>query len=220
MKVTNTDLAEIITKLVIDELQKSGIEVDGPMPGFVHAGVSARHVHLQEDHLQKLFGPGAKLTVFKNISQPGQFAANEKVTIAGPKGKIENVRILGPLRRQSQVEVTAADTRKLGINPPVRESGKLGGTPGVTLIGPAGSVVLDEGCIISERHIHMTPANALEYGVENGQKVMLKVNSIKGGVMDNVYIRVRDDFALDLHIDTDDANAFMIKDGDYLEIIR
>lgn len=186
----------------------------------IPVSISARHVHLNREALDTLYGEGYELTVFKELSQPGQYAANEKVTVAGPHGSFEGVRILGPLRKENQVEVSMTDARKLGIKPPVRSSGNIKDSASVILIGPKGTVILKEGCIVSERHIHMSPADAKHYGVQDMDKVMVKVHNEKGGILDNVFIRVRDDFELDMHIDTDDANAFLIKNSDWIELIK
>lgn len=186
----------------------------------IPVSISARHIHLNREALDVLYGEGYELTVFKELSQPGQFASNEKLTVAGPKGSFQGVRILGPLRGANQVEVSMTDARKLGIDPPVRSSGDIKGSAAVTLIGPRGSVVLEEGCIVSERHIHMSPADAEHYDVLDMEKVMVKVHNAKGGILDNVFVRVRDDFELDMHIDTDDANAFLIKNSDWIELVK
>ncbi len=186
----------------------------------IPVSISARHVHLDREALDILFGEGYELTVFKELSQPGQYAANEKVTIAGLKGSFEGVRILGPLRSANQVEVSMTDARKLGINPPVRGSGDLVNSAAITLIGPKGTVVLKEGCIVSERHIHMSPSDAQNFDVKDNEKVMAKIHNAKGGILDNVFVRIRDDFELDMHIDTDDANAFLIKNSDWIELIK
>jgi putative phosphotransacetylase len=215
-----TELTETITKLVLEELSKVGLAPSGEPLKYVPAGVSARHVHVTREHLDILFGSGYELTNFKDISQPGQFASGEQVTLIGPKGSIDKVRILGPLRKQTQAEVSPSDARKLGVNPPVRQSGMHEGTPGITLVGPKGTIVLQQGCIIAERHIHMTPDDARAFGVQNGQMVQVKIDGPRGGIMSQVAIRIRDDFALDMHIDTDDGNAFGIKTGDKLEIIK
>lgn len=186
----------------------------------IPVSISARHIHLDRDSLDILFGEGYELTVFKELSQPGQYAANEKLTVVGSRGSFEGVRILGPLRNQNQVEVSMTDARKLGIEPPVRSSGDLEGSASVTLIGPNGTVAMKEGCIVAERHIHMSPADAKHYNVVDKENVMVKVHNEKGGVLDNVIVRVRADFELDMHIDTDDANAFLIKDSDWIELVK
>lgn len=184
----------------------------------IPVSISARHIHLTREALDTLYGEGYELTVFKELSQPGQYASNEKLTIAGPRGSFEGVRILGPLRSACQVEISMTDARKLGINPPVRSSGNIKESASIILIGPHGSVMLEEGCIVAERHIHMSPADAEFYNVSDMEKVMVKVHNAKGGVLDNVFVRVRDDFELDMHIDTDDANAFLIKNSDWVEL--
>ncbi|CAM3955688.1 phosphate propanoyltransferase [Mesobacillus zeae] len=219
VSVNQSDLLVEITKSVVEELKKHHLLDGQTRKEFVPVSVSARHIHLQQEHVRLLFGDGYSLTPMKDISQPGQYAAQEKVTIKGPKGAIENVRILGPLRKQSQVELSRTDARKLGLQLPVRNSGNLKGSSPVTLIGPRGSVTLDEGGIIADRHIHMTPSDAMQYGVTDGQKVSVAVEGEKSGVMGQVTIRVKDRYALDMHIDTDDANAFGLAGGELLKII-
>lgn len=218
MKNYNPELIESITQLVMKELQNHGLLEKGSNI-HVPVSISARHLHLQQEHVEMLFGRGYELTKFKDISQPGQFACNEKVTLKGPKGTIENVRILGPLRQRTQVEISRTDARKIGVAPPVRNSGNIVGSEAITLIGPAGVVSLQEGCIIADRHIHMTPADALRFGVQDKQKVSVLVEGDKGGMMGQVTIRVNDRYALDMHIDTDDANAFDLKGNEWLKII-
>lgn len=222
------DLVSYITKLVIKEMSAQGIEIESNK-NMVPVSISARHLHLNKKDLETLFGENHELIKVKDISQPGQFAAEEKVTLVGPKGEIKNVRVLGPLRQETQVEVSMTDARVLGIKPIIRESGNLQGTPGITIIGPMGTLpivgskgelTLDKGCIVAERHIHMTPTDALNFKVADGDKVSVKVYGQRGGVMDNVVIRVREDYSLDMHIDVDEANAFGINNGDRVEIIR
>ncbi len=213
-------LLEEITRLVVNELKNQDVVIANHLrKRNVPVSISARHLHLQADHLEQLFGKGYQLTKFKDISQPGQWACNETVTIAGPKGKIENVRVLAPLRKFSQVEVAKSDARKLGINPPVRSSGNIEGSAPLTLIGPKGTVNLKEGCIIADRHIHMSPKDANDFGVVNQQKVSVLVKGEKGGVIGQVVIRVNERYALDMHIDTDDANAFGLTGNEQLQII-
>lgn len=211
----DNELVEQITKLVIESLQQYG-EVKSEVP----VGVSARHIHLEKEHLKILFGEDYQLTQLKPLSQPGQYAAEETVEIKGPKGSIQKVRILGPVRPQTQVEISATDARKLGITAPVRTSGDLKGTPGITIIGPKGEITVSEGVIIADRHIHMTPNDAKIYGVADGQKVKLLVDGEKGGVLHNVTIRISDKYALDCHIDTDDASAFQINQNQLLKILK
>ncbi|WP_082204450.1 phosphate propanoyltransferase [Clostridium homopropionicum] len=211
----NDDLVSLITDLVLKELKSGEIQVNK-----VPVSISARHIHLSKEHLEALFGADHKLTKVKDISQPGQFAAEEKVTLVGSKGKIENVRVLGPLRKETQVEISITDSRALGIKPVISESGNLEGTPGITIIGPKGTINIDKGCLVAERHIHMTSHDAKVFGVIDGQKVNVKAEGHRGGVFMNVVIRVREDYALDMHIDVDEANAFDISNGDMLEILK
>ena len=176
--------------------------------------VSARHVHLTQADLDTLYGKGYTLTKMKDLVQPGEFAAYEKVTVSTPNGRISNVRILGPVRAYSQIELSKTDARILKIDPPVRDSGDLMGTPGATIEGPCGSVDLQNGCIIAARHIHMTESEARQLGVKNKQKVKVEVIDYnKGGVLYNVSCKVGDNYAWEMHVDTDDANAMGIKSG-------
>ncbi len=168
---------------------------------------SARHVHLSKEDLATLFGEGAELTFKKALSQPGQFASEERVKLVGPKKEIANVIILGPVRPATQIELSYTDARTLGIDAPLRESGNVAGTPGLKLVGPAGEVEVAEGAIIAKRHIHMTPADAESYGVENGQIVSVKIDSDRSAVLGDVVVRVNPNFSLAMHIDTDEANA-------------
>lgn len=169
---------------------------------------SARHVHVTKEALETLFGAGYELTVKKMLSQPGQFASNERVTVVGPKKEMPNVSILGPCRSANQVELSATDARSIGLDAPVRESGDIAGSAGCKLVGPAGEVEISEGVIVAKRHIHMTPADAQAAGVAD--KDVVKVACGGEGrklVFDDVVIRVRDDFATAMHIDTDESNA-------------
>lgn len=168
---------------------------------------SAHHVHLSQKDLETLFGEGYELTVKKELSQPGQFAAKEKVTVVGERGE-KAMSVLGPVRKESQVEVSLTDARSLGLKALVRESGDLEGTAGCVLKGPKGEITLDQGVIAAKRHIHMTPADAKEFHVENGQIVKVKVDTDgRSLIFDDVVIRVKDTYALAMHIDTDESNA-------------
>ncbi len=169
--------------------------------------VSARHVHLSPEHLQVLFGRGASLTRLKDLMQPGQFAANETVSVVGPKGTLEKVRVLGPVRGTTQVEISGTDQFVLGVQAPVRESGSLEGTPGVQLKGPAGQVTLEAGLIRALRHIHMLPADADRIGVHNGAHVSVRLVGDRTTIAENVLVRAVPNSALEMHIDTDEANA-------------
>jgi putative phosphotransacetylase len=186
---------------------------------IVPAGVSNRHLHITQSDLETLFGDGAQLTKFKDLSQTGQFACEEMVSLVTCKGQIDKVRILGPVRKETQIEITLTDSFKLGLMVPVRESGNIDQTPGIKLIGPKGSIDLDKGVIIASRHIHMSPDVAEEFGVNNGDIVSVKTAGPRSVIYQNVVIRVRADFVLDFHIDTDEANAAAVKTGDLLEII-
>lgn len=175
--------------------------------------VSAHHAHLTQEHVEALFGPGHQLTKHADLSQPGQYACKEQVTIVGPKGRIERVRVLGPARKYSQVEIAMTEQFKLGVHPPIRESGDIADTPGCTLEGTAGSVKLDRGVICAFRHIHMTPEDALRYGVRDKSIVRVRVAGDRELVFGDVLIRVDPSFALAMHIDTDEANAANLKNG-------
>lgn len=169
---------------------------------------SARHVHLTEEHIAILFGEGATLTFKKELSQPGQFACEERVTVVGPKKSIPNVIILGPARKASQVEVSLTDARTLGIAAPIRESGDVAGSAPCKLIGPCGEVDLAEGVIAAKRHIHFTPEDAKNFGVVDKQIVSVKItNPDRSTVFGDVVVRVSEKFAPAMHIDTDEANA-------------
>ena len=206
---------EEITKVVLDILSKQNEK------GFtVPVGVSARHIHLTQEDVEKLFGEGYQLTKKKDL-MGGQFASNELVTIVGVKLRaIENVRVLGPCRKQSQVEISQTDAVKLGVKAPVRLSGKLAGSAPIAVVGPKGVIYLDEGCIIAERHIHMSPRDAELSGCKQGDVVSVKFNNERGTTFDNVSIRVDPTFTLEMHIDTDEANASKIKTGDVGVIIK
>ena len=182
---------------------------------------SARHVHLTEEHIEALFGKGATLTHKKDLSQPGQFACEERVTLVGPKKSIANVIILGPARKDTQVEVSFTDARTLGVSAPVRESGDVAGTPGLKLVGPAGEVDIDAGVIVAKRHIHFTPEDAAEYGVSDKEIVKLKIESNdRTTIFDDVVVRVNPNFAAAVHLDTDEANAACAFGECYGEIVK
>lgn len=185
----------------------------------VSIGVSNRHVHLTKEHLNILFGEGYELQKKVDINQPGQYASTDVVTIKTDKSEISNVRILGPIRKYTQVEISKTDAYKLGLNPPVRDSGDLIGSSPITIIGPKGRVDVNEGCIIASRHIHILPSQMKSYGLGGKEFVNVKINGEKGGILANVKLKVSDEAYFELHIDTDDANAHLIKNGDIGEII-
>ena len=207
---------EIITRMVLQSLQSSEEKKNGFL---VPVGVSARHVHLTQEHVEELFGKGYQLTKKKEL-MGGQFAANEMVTIVGLKLRaIENVRVLGPVRKASQVEISATDAVKLGIKAPIRESGNVAGSAPIAIVGPKGALYLNEGCIVAQRHIHMSPADAMAAGVSDGQIVSVKADNERGTVFNHVKIRVDDSFTLEMHIDTDEANAAQTKTGETVMIM-
>ena len=187
---------------------------------MIPVGISGRHMHLTRDVLESLFGKGYELTKLRDLSQPGEFAAHETVTVVGPKGRaIEGVRLLGPTRAYTQLELARSDGLRLGIDLPIRKTGDLAGTPGLTVIGPSGTVVLTEGAIRATRHIHMAEADGARFGLKDGQSVKVRVGGPSGLTFDNVVVRVSDRYALDFHLDTDDANAAGLQTGDLVEII-
>jgi len=168
---------------------------------------SARHVHLSAEHMAVLFGEGAKLTLKRELSQPGQFLSEERVSIVGPKSRMDNVAVLGPERKATQVELSLTDARALGVTAPVRESGDVAGSGSITVVGPKGSVELAEGVIAAKRHIHLMPQTAEKYGLENGQTVKVTVEGARALTYDEVVIRVSEKFADTMHVDIDEANA-------------
>jgi putative phosphotransacetylase len=186
----------------------------------VPIGISARHIHLSRDHIDILFGKGYELTVLKDLSQPGQFAANETVSVQGPKGRMDKIRILGPARSLTQLEISRTDSFPLGVQPPVRESGKIEGTPGIRVFGPAGDVELDRGVIIAARHIHFHTSDAEKWGIRDKQLLKVKTNGDRPVIFEDVLARVSDNYALDFHIDTDEGNAAGVKTGDLAEILE
>ena len=201
---TITSLAEQIVARLTVEIEASG-----------------RHVHLSRQHVEALFGPGYRLNRVKDLSQPGQYACKELLTIVGPSLRpIENVRVLGPLRKQSQVEISRTDSYVLKVKPPVRESGKLDGSAGITIIGPKGVVSLEEGCIIANRHIHMSVEEGAAFGLKDGDYVTVEADGERRTRFYDVQVRVSEAFRLEMHIDTDDANAAGIGNGAKVRIVE
>ena len=198
---------------VIDRIQNeldSSFEVEA----------SGRHVHLSRKELDALFGTGYELTKAKDLSQPGQYASKERLTVVGPKGAFHNVVILGPVRKESQVEVSLTDCLQLGVKAPIRESGDIEGTPGIVLVNGDKSVSLDKGLIVAKRHVHMTPEDAEKIGVKNHDIVKLKVEGARPLIFDDVVIRVSPKFATYMHIDYDEANACGFSKGIRGRIIK
>lgn len=185
----------------------------------ISIGVSNRHVHLTKSVLEELFGPGYELEKIKDLKQPGQFASNTFVTLKTDKNMIEHVRVLGPVRDYNQVEISKTDAYKLGLNPPVRDSGDLVGSEPITLVGNNKEIKLDEGCILATRHIHILPEQVKQYNLDPSKKYCVRLSGEKGGIIENVSLKVSDKSYFELHIDTDDANAHLIKNGDIGEIL-
>ena len=218
MLYLDTQNIELITRMVMESLKKQEQRQEAGY--MVPIGVSARHIHLTQEALEILYGPGYQLTKKKEL-MGGQFASNELVTIVGLKLRaIENVRILGPCRKKSQVEISATDALKLGVKAPVRESGDIAGSAPIALVGPKGALYLKEGCIVAARHIHMSPADAKAAGVHDGDYVSVKADNERGTIFNNVKIRVDESFTLEMHIDTDEANASQIATGNTVRIVR
>ena len=185
---------------------------------FVELEASGRHVHVTKEQAQRLFGHG--LTPKRPLSQPGQYLANERVTVVGPKGRFENVAVLGPERSAAQVEISLTDGRTLGITPPVRLSGKIEGSPGAILEGPMGTVPLERGVIAAQRHIHMTPEDAARFGVQDKQVVRLQTYTDRPVIFGDTVVRVSKDFATFVHLDYDEANACGYRPGDLGRILE
>ena len=181
---------------------------------------SGRHIHLSREDLDVLFGAGFELEKKKDLSQPGQYATNQKVEVVGPKGSMKGISILGPCRKESQVEISFTDARTLGLNPQIRESGDLAGTDGCTLIGPAGKVELKQGVIAAKRHIHLTPETAEQYGIADKEVVQVRVEGPRAMVMDEVVARVSPSYADAMHIDYDELNAAALFGTVYGTVIK
>lgn len=212
LNLSSEELVKLVTRLVVEELSIRSLEI--PM------GISNRHVHLNRADMDILFGKGSELTKLKDLKQPGQYAAAEVITIKGPRGKIEKVRVLGPLREETQVEISLSDSFPLGIKAPIRESGILKNTPGLELIGPKGSVEKSYGTIVAARHIHMTPELAKQIGVKDKDIVDVEIGNGRGALLKNVLLRVSEKFALEMHLDIDEANAVNIKNDEMVKIVR
>ena len=218
MKYTENDIKELVGRVI--EAVKSGN--NAPMTdGDIPVGISNRHIHLTREHVDILFGKGYELTKLKDLSQLGQYACKEQLTLVGPSMRaIEGVRVLGPERKQSQVEISRTDSFVLKVKPPVRESGDVAGSAPVMIIGPKGAVQLTEGCIIANRHIHMSEEDGLKYGVKDGEYVDVEMGGERRSLFYDVQIRVSDKFRLEMHVDTDDANAAGISNGSKVKLIK
>lgn len=215
------DQYDVLIKLLLDAVkQETDSSAEKEEQDTIPVGVSNRHVHLSQADLDQLFGTGYQLTQMKDLSQPGQYACKETVTICGPKGAIEKVRVLGPVRKQTQIEILAGDCFKLGIRTQVRLSGDLAGTAGLTLIGPKGAVMTKEGAMIAQRHIHMLPEDAARFGVQDGESVSLEVTGPRGGILANTIVRVTNESGLECHVDTEEANALGMDSSSKVKIIK
>lgn len=216
MQLTHEAIERIIREVMAQRVGQAA----GPDPWSVPVGVSNRHVHLSRADLEALFGPGAALHRMKAMKQPGQFAAEETVTLQGPKGSLGKVRVLGPVRPETQVEISVADGFALGITPPLRMSGQLDDSPGIEIVGPRGRVRKDRGVIVAQRHIHMPPDMAAGLGLANGEEVDVEAGGERGGILRRVVVRAVDASALEMHIDVEEANALCLKSGDRVRILR
>ena len=207
---------EEITRMVLQAMESSKPK---KAEFKVPVGISARHIHLTQEHVEKLFGKGYQLTKKKEL-MGGQFASNEQCTIVGLKLRaIENVRILGPVRPSSQVEISATDARTLGIKAPTRQSGETAGSSPIALVGPKGAIYLEEGCIVAARHIHMCPEDAAAAGLKDNDFVTVRMGNERGALLDNVKVRVHETFTTEMHIDTDEANACQVKQDELAAIM-
>jgi propanediol utilization protein len=213
--VTRSQVEQIVRSIVLQNLQ-------GPpaKPELV-VSISARHVHLTDEHVEQLYGPGHKLTPMKELYQEGYFAAEETVMVVGPRKRVlPNVRILGPTRKATQVELAFTDGISLGIDMPVRESGKVSRSPGCVLVGPKGVVELSEGVIRAERHVHMGPADAAFYGVKDKDRMKLRVHSPCSTTFEEMLVRVGENIKLEVHLDTDEGNAADLEHATSIELLN
>lgn len=207
-------------KIISEAVKKAMEKLNADEKSQVKIGVSARHIHLSRDDLDVLFGEGFELTKKKTL-MGREYASEQVVTLVGPSLRsIENVRVLGPVRKNTQVEISRTDTFVLKVSPPVRPSGDIKGSAGCVVVGPKGSVYLNEGVIIANRHIHLTPEYAKEHGIADGDYVDVLAEGIKPTKFFDVQVRVREDFNVEMHIDTDDANSAGLKNGDLVTIIK
>ena len=213
MDMNQEELIKYVTKLVIEKIYSTN-KIEVPV------GISNRHIHLSSNDLSVLFGENYCLTKIKDLKQPNEFASAETLTVKGPKGKLEKVRILGPVRQETQVEISISDSFALGVKPVIAESGMLENTPGITLIGPSGTVDIRRGTIVALRHIHMPKTQADKLSLKDKEMVDVKIDGVRGGVLGQVLLRVSDKYALEMHVDVDEANACNLKNGNIVTIIK
>jgi putative phosphotransacetylase len=207
------ELAKDITEKILERMERS----KKPIP----VGVSNRHIHMSQEDWDVLFGKGAEPRKFRSVKQPGFYACYETVSLEGPKGKIENVRLIAPHRPGTQVEVSRTDAAALGAKPPVRDSGKLDGSAPIKIVGPKGTLEVRQGLILARRHIHFAPAEAADFGIKDGDVVRVRagIGGERELVFEQVLCRISDKFALEFHLDTDEANASLVKSGDTVYIV-
>lgn len=221
---------DTLTPAASDYLKEKGIKVERSHSStllessdstkyVVPVGVSNRHIHLSKIDLDILFGKDYSLTPLRELSQKGQFAAKETVSLFGNKGFVKDVRILGPLREETQIEISTTDSYLLGVHPPIKMSGDLEGTPGITVVGPEGVVLLKKGVIIAKRHIHMSPEEARVIGIQEGDKLIVETQGERSLILSNIDVRISSKYTLDFHIDLDEGNAAHLKTGDMVKII-
>ncbi len=210
--ITQEQLVSLVTQAVQAQLRLQDRQVP--------VGISMRHIHLSRREVDALFGRTYQLTPLRPLSQPGQFACQECLDVIGPKGVLHKVCVLGPERSAAQVELAQTDCRAIGVNAPVRSSGSTDGTPGVLLQGPKGVLSLPQGVIIADRHLHMNPAQAAAFGLADGDIVRVRVDGGKPGILDGVLVRAGERYELDLHLDTDDANAFQLRQGQLVTVLE
>lgn len=209
--ITPEQLEQLVAEAVRKELCIRSCQVP--------VGISVRHIHLSRADVDRLFGRNYQLTPKKQLSQPGQYACEECLDVVGPKGELKRVRILGPERKTTQIELAQTDCRNIGISAPVRSSGNTAGTPGITLRGPLGETHVPEGVIIADRHLHMSAEEAAAFGLKDGDHVQIRIEGTKPGILGNVLVRAGKGHALDLHIDTDDGNAFLLEQGQLVTVL-
>jgi putative phosphotransacetylase len=216
--VDRSTVERIVREVVYSRVFPTGAGAPGPK---LVVNISARHMHICREHMDILFGPEAKLTAMRMLYQEGQFAADQTVTIIGPRHRmINNLRILGPERKASQIELAFTDAIAIGIDAPVRASGKIDGTPGCIVMGPKGHVVLERGVIRAERHVHMHPDDAAYYGVQDKDRMSVRVISSCSATLHDLLVRVNPDFKLEVHLDTDEGNACDLPNARHVELIK
>lgn len=214
--------AELIAREILQELRARGpgAVAGAPLAAqtlHIPVGISNRHVHLSREDMDILFGYGATLTRMKAVKQPGQYAAEETVTLRGPKGELTRVRVLGPLRSATQVEISVSDSFVLGVKAPLRMSGNLQDSPGIEIIGPRGRVSKTDGAIVAWRHIHISPADAERHALRDGMEIDVRIDGYRGGILSHVVVRVSADAVLEMHVDVEEANGFGLRNGDCVQ---